>query len=96
MIDAGSAGIQGLTKGARARALILLVINEYYSEHPIVNLKLFKDRTFTSGSTVMFFVFLNLFGSRLRALRGGRCQICGVGSPSWKTQASVTLSWPAL
>ncbi len=44
-------------------SLTLLVINEYYSEHPIVNLKLFKDRTFTSGSTVMFFVFLNLFGS---------------------------------
>jgi DHA2 family multidrug resistance protein len=28
-----------------------------------VNLRLFKDRTFTSGVTVMFFVFLNLFGS---------------------------------
>ncbi len=46
-----------------AVSLTLLIINEYYSEHPIVNLKLFKDRTFTSGSTVMFFVFLNLFGS---------------------------------
>ncbi|HSB33556.1 MAG TPA: DHA2 family efflux MFS transporter permease subunit [Nitrospirota bacterium] len=46
-----------------AVSLVLLVINEYYSEHPIVNLKLFKDRTFTSGATVMFFVFLNLFGS---------------------------------
>jgi DHA2 family multidrug resistance protein len=46
-----------------AISLILLAINEYYSEHPIVNLKLFKDRTFTSGATVMFFVFLNLFGS---------------------------------
>jgi DHA2 family multidrug resistance protein len=44
-------------------ALVLLIINELYSEHPIVNLKLFKDRTFTSGSVVMFFVFLNLFGS---------------------------------
>ena len=44
-------------------SLTLLIINEYYSEHPIVNLKLFKDRTFTSGSIVMFFVFLNLFGS---------------------------------
>jgi DHA2 family multidrug resistance protein len=46
-----------------AVSLILLVINEYFSEQPIVNLKLFKDRTFTSGATVMFFVFLNLFGS---------------------------------
>ncbi len=46
-----------------AVSLILLIINEYYTEHPVVNLKLFKDRTFTSGATVMFFVFLNLFGS---------------------------------
>jgi DHA2 family multidrug resistance protein len=46
-----------------AVSLALLVINEYYSDHPIVNLRLFKDRTFTSGATVMFFVFLNLFGS---------------------------------
>lgn len=44
-------------------SLTLLLINEYYSESPIVNLKLFKDRTFTTGATVMFFVFLNLFGS---------------------------------
>jgi DHA2 family multidrug resistance protein len=44
-------------------SLILLIINEYYSDQPIVNLRLFKDRTFTSGATVMFFVFLNLFGS---------------------------------
>ncbi len=46
-----------------AVALVLLVINERYSERPIVNLRVFKDRTFTSGATVMFFVFLNLFGS---------------------------------
>jgi DHA2 family multidrug resistance protein len=44
-------------------SLVLLVINEHFSERPIVNLKIFKDRTFTSGATVMFFVFLNLFGS---------------------------------
>jgi DHA2 family multidrug resistance protein len=44
-------------------SLTLLLINEYYSESPIVNLRLFKDRTFTTGATVMFFVFLNLFGS---------------------------------
>ncbi len=46
-----------------AVCLIFLVVNEYYSAHPIVNLKIFRDRTFTSGATVMFFVFLNLFGS---------------------------------
>ncbi len=46
-----------------AVSLVFLVINERYSDRPIVNLRLFKDRTFTSGATVMFFVFLNLFGS---------------------------------
>lgn len=44
-------------------SLVLLIINEYYAEQPIINLKLLKDRTFTSGATVMFFVFLNMFGS---------------------------------
>jgi DHA2 family multidrug resistance protein len=44
-------------------ALVLLIVNEFYSEHPIVNLRVFRDRTFTSGAVVMFFVFLNLFGS---------------------------------
>jgi MFS transporter, DHA2 family, multidrug resistance protein len=43
--------------------LVLLLINEIYSERPIVDLRLFKDRTFSSGCIVMFFVFLNLFGS---------------------------------
>ena len=46
-----------------AASLTFLVINEYYSEHPIVNLKLLKDRTFTSGVALLFCVYLNLFGS---------------------------------
>jgi DHA2 family multidrug resistance protein len=46
-----------------AVAIIFLIINEKYHEHPIVNLSLFRDRSFTSGCIVMFFVFFNLFGS---------------------------------
>ncbi len=44
-------------------SLILLVIQETYTKEPIVNLRLFRDRTFASGCVVMFFVFLNLFSS---------------------------------
>ena len=44
-------------------ALGFLIINELYDEHPIINLKLFRDRSFAGGSIVMFFVFFNLFGS---------------------------------
>jgi DHA2 family multidrug resistance protein len=44
-------------------ALALFVISEYYSDRPIVNLRLFKDRTFTTGNVLMFFAFFNLFGS---------------------------------
>lgn len=46
-----------------AISLILLVILEYFAEHPVIDLRLFKDRTFTSGNVVMFFVFFNLFGT---------------------------------
>ncbi|UCF30804.1 MAG: DHA2 family efflux MFS transporter permease subunit [bacterium] len=44
-------------------ALIFMTINELYAEHPILNLRLLRDRSFTSGCIVMFFVFFNLFGS---------------------------------
>lgn len=33
------------------------------AEHPVINLKLFKDRNFLFGNFVMFFTFINLFGS---------------------------------
>jgi DHA2 family multidrug resistance protein len=44
-------------------SIILLIINELYHEHPIINLRLFKDTTFTMGNSIMFFTFFNLFGS---------------------------------
>jgi len=46
-----------------AVTLAFFIINEKYHEHPIVNLSLFRDRSFSSGCLVMFFVFFNLFGS---------------------------------
>lgn len=33
------------------------------AEHPVVNLRLFKDKNFLFGNLVMFFTFVNLFGS---------------------------------
>lgn len=33
------------------------------AEHPVINLRLFKDRNFFFGNLVMFFTFVNLFGS---------------------------------
>lgn len=44
-------------------ALATLVVNELTIAQPIVNLRLYKDRTFATGSLVMFFLFFNLFGS---------------------------------
>ena len=44
-------------------SLILFVIVEFFAEHPIVNLKTFRNRTFSTGNIVMFFAFFNLFGS---------------------------------
>ena len=44
-------------------ALSLLVIVELFSENPVVDLRLFKDRTFTTGNLLMFFAFFNLFAS---------------------------------
>lgn len=44
-------------------SLTLFVIIEFFAEHPIVNLRTFKNLTFSTGSVVMFFAFFNLFGS---------------------------------
>ncbi|NOZ69975.1 MAG: DHA2 family efflux MFS transporter permease subunit [Deferribacteres bacterium] len=44
-------------------ALTLFVIIELFSENPVIDLRLFRDRTFTSGNILMFFAFFNLFGS---------------------------------
>ncbi|MCE5312215.1 MAG: DHA2 family efflux MFS transporter permease subunit [Nitrospiraceae bacterium] len=46
-----------------AVSLVAFVINELYAEHPIVNLRLFRQAAFSAGNMVMFFAFFNLFGS---------------------------------
>ena len=44
-------------------ALALFVIVEmYYAEHPIVDLRAFRNVSFTTGNVVMFIAFFNLFG----------------------------------
>jgi DHA2 family multidrug resistance protein len=44
-------------------ALAILVVNEMTVAEPVVNLRLFRDPTFATGTLVMFFLFFNLFGS---------------------------------
>ncbi|MEW6569789.1 MAG: DHA2 family efflux MFS transporter permease subunit [Nitrospirota bacterium] len=46
-----------------AISLTLFIIVELFTEHPIVNLKAFKNVSFGTGNIVMFFAFFNLFGS---------------------------------
>jgi DHA2 family multidrug resistance protein len=45
-------------------ALSLFVIVEmFFASQPIVNFRVFKDRSYATGNTVMFFAFFNLFAS---------------------------------
>src|SRR5512147_2575313 len=46
-----------------AVSLLLFVIVEMFAEHPVVNLKTFRNISFTTGNIVMFFGFFNLFAS---------------------------------
>ncbi|MEW6109391.1 MAG: DHA2 family efflux MFS transporter permease subunit [Nitrospirota bacterium] len=46
-----------------ALSLVLFVIVELFAKHPIVNLKTFKNISFSTGNVVMFFAFFNLLGS---------------------------------
>ena len=44
-------------------SLLLFVVNELYTDQPIVNLRTFRNVSFSTGNIVMFFAFFNLFGS---------------------------------
>jgi DHA2 family multidrug resistance protein len=44
-------------------SLILFIVVEFFAEKPIVNLRVFRNLSFASGNTIMFFAFFNLFGS---------------------------------
>jgi len=44
-------------------SLILFIIVEFFAENPIVNLRTFKNRSFSSGNMLMFFTFFSLFAS---------------------------------
>lgn len=67
-----------------ATSFILFVITELFAEHPIVNLKAFKNITFCAGNLIMFFAFFNLFGSivllpiYLQTLMGYTATLAGV------------------
>ncbi|MCU0573378.1 MAG: DHA2 family efflux MFS transporter permease subunit [Syntrophobacteraceae bacterium] len=43
-------------------ALVLFVIVELRAEHPVVDLRVFRDRTFAVGNIIMFMGFFCLFG----------------------------------
>jgi len=44
-------------------SLLLFVLIELFAEYPVVNLRTFKNISFSTGNAVMFFAFFNLFAS---------------------------------
>ncbi len=44
-------------------SLGLFVLAEFFAESPIVNLRIFRNRSYSAANLVMFFAFFNLFGS---------------------------------
>jgi DHA2 family multidrug resistance protein len=44
-------------------SLILFVLVEFFAENPIVNLRTFRNLSFSTGNIIMFCIFFNLFGS---------------------------------
>ena len=53
--------VLGLVSGISL--LLFLIVEYFFAEHPIVNLKTFRNLSFSTGNIVMFFAFFNLFGS---------------------------------
>jgi DHA2 family multidrug resistance protein len=46
-----------------AASLLLFILVELFAEHPVVDLRVFKNISFSTGNVVMFFAFFNLFAS---------------------------------
>ncbi len=46
-----------------AVSLVFFVIHELYTEHPVVDLRVFRRLTFTIGNTIVLLAFVTLFGS---------------------------------
>ena len=67
-----------------AISLILFIIVELFSEHPIVNLRTFKNYSFSIGNVVMFFITCNLLASivllpiYLQTLMGYTATLAGI------------------
>lgn len=66
-------------------ALALFALNElFFAEHPIVDLSVFKNATFTLGTILIIVLFINLFGSLvllplyLQTLMGYTATLAGV------------------
>ena len=65
-------------------SLVTFVVWELYEKNPIVDLRIFKDRSFAAGNVVMFFGFFAFFGSivllpmYLQSLMGYTAFLAGV------------------
>ncbi len=44
-------------------SLMMFVVAEFFTKNPIINLRTFRNLSFSTGNIIMFFVFFNLFGS---------------------------------
>lgn len=83
-----------------AISLILFIIVEIFAEHPVVNLRVFKNMSFSTGNVVMFFAFFNLFGSivllpiYLQTLMGYTATLSGLvlGPGGIATMASLVIA----
>jgi MFS transporter, DHA2 family, multidrug resistance protein len=65
-------------------SLVIFVIVEMFVEYPIVDLRILKNFSFSLGNIIIFFVFVNLFGSivllpiYLQSLMGYTATLAGV------------------
>jgi MFS transporter, DHA2 family, multidrug resistance protein len=83
-------------------SLALFVWTELRAETPVVNLKIFRNRSFSAGNTIMFFTFFNLFSSivllplYLQTLMGYTATLAGIvlGPGGFATVIALVICGP--
>lgn len=67
-----------------ASLILFIIVELFFAEHPILELRALKNLSFSTGNIVMFFAFFNLFGSiillpvYLQTLMGYTATLAGV------------------
>ena len=81
--------------------LLFILAELFWVKDPVVHLRVFKNKSFAAGSSVMFITFFVLFGTiviipiYLQKLMGYNAYLAGLAVGFWKDSGEIKRCWKA-